>query len=106
MSTTGPAGNWRVMSTSLEVGGMDPLSQDAIMTQILNGLNCGGPPTGGNDIIRGDVNGDGGFVALIDALFLLNFGFSGGPPPPAPGTMCGPDANGVAALGCGAPACP
>ena len=32
--------------------------------------------------IRGDVDNDGIFNALVDTLFLLNFGFSGGAPPP------------------------
>ncbi|MCI0652638.1 MAG: right-handed parallel beta-helix repeat-containing protein, partial [Planctomycetes bacterium] len=31
---------------------------------------------------RGDSNGDGTFNALLDALFLLQYGFAGGPEPP------------------------
>ena len=34
------------------------------------------------DFIRGDSNGDGTFNALIDAVHLLTFGFSGGGAPP------------------------
>ena len=138
--TMGPVGNYRVFASSIEFGGLDPMQQDAIMTEILAGLDCGGGIMPGDNIIRADVNADGAFVALIDALFLLNygfnggppppclaqadangdravvslidalfilnFGFSGGPPPPPPHPMCGPDANGVMALGCLSPACP
>ena len=31
--------------------------------------------------IRGDVDGDGNLSTLVDALFLLGFGFGGGPSP-------------------------
>ena len=37
-----------------------------------------------------DVDGDGTFRGVItDAVFLLNFQFQGGPPPPAPFPDCG-----------------
>jgi hypothetical protein len=38
-----------------------------------------------------DANDDGG-VNLSDPVWIYNFLFQGGPPPPAPGpTSCGPD---------------
>jgi len=34
---------------------------------------------------------DGGKIDIADAVFLLGSLFAGGPPPPAPGSRCGPD---------------
>ena len=39
-------------------------------------------PIAPTEFIRGDGDGDGTFVALTDALFLLAFQFNQGPPPP------------------------
>ena len=36
----------------------------------------------GLSFIRGDGNADGILNALVDGLYLLEFGFLGGPPPP------------------------
>ena len=53
-----------------------------------------------------DVDGDGSFAALLDALFLLNFLFLSGTEPSAPFPDCGEDATGVATLGCTTLTCP
>ena len=44
-------------------------------------------PEGGNQVlfVRGDVDAEGTFNALVDSLFLLEFGFLAGPPPPCDG---------------------
>ena len=34
------------------------------------------------DFIRGDADGDGSFNGLVDGLWVLNFGFTGGDAPP------------------------
>ena len=47
------------------------------------------------------------FNALADAVGLLGFAFSGGPPPPAPFPACGPDPDLAGSLGCDShPGCP
>ena len=38
--------------------------------------------TGQDEFIRGDADGNAAFNALVDALYILAFGFQGGPPPP------------------------
>jgi len=44
--------------------------------------------------LRGDCNGDGIFAGQVsDAVFLLNFNFAGGPPPPC-GAACDVDVDG------------
>lgn len=40
------------------------------------------PPPPMDEFIRGDCDGDGTINALVDVLYLLAFGFQGGPPPP------------------------
>ena len=39
------------------------------------------PPDGGNEFLRGDADGSGTVFCLIDALFLLEWGFQNGPAP-------------------------
>ncbi len=52
----------------------------------------------GVPFIRGDVNFDGAFNGLTDALFLLNFGFSAGPPPPCEKAADADDDGAISAL--------
>ena len=39
---------------------------------------------GDTDFIRGDADGNSVFNGLADSLFVLEFQFQGGPPPPCP----------------------
>lgn len=59
---------------------------DSAIVEVELSLPCG--PAG---FIRGDSNGDGSYVPLVDAVHLLDFGFTGGPPPPC---MKAADADG------------
>ena len=55
-----------------------------VYTQRINEDGTLGPGTGPllQDFLRADVDNDGVVSALIDGFFLLNWGFSGGAPPP------------------------
>lgn len=74
-------GDFKVISTSWEFGGFGAASdQEELMGIYLEALDFVG---GGNpEFKRGDADGDGMFVGLIDTLFILAFQFQGGPPPP------------------------
>ncbi len=64
---------------------------------VLNWSFVEAPTSGGDpDFSRGDLDGDGAVVGLIDGLFLLNFGFNGGATPPC---MAAADVNADRTIG-------
>ncbi len=78
----------KVITTSLEIGGYEG-DRNAVVQTYLDSL--GTSPTGPR-YLRGDANGDFSFTALLDALFILNFGFvAGSPEPPC---LAAADGNG------------
>lgn len=82
------AGTHRVVTSSTTIGGYDG---DLVLLQsvLLGALS---PPP--SPFIRGDTDGNGIFNALADGLYLLGFGFLGGPAPPC---LESADADGDAA---------
>lgn len=55
---------------------------DTLAAQVFELEPIPGPPSPSNaQFIRADADGSGGFNALVDALYLLVFGFQGGPAP-------------------------
>ena len=77
---------------------------DLILTGVINSFKIGGQeffidcigmePLSPN-FVRGDASGDGTFNALVEAIFMLAFGFQNGPPPPCTEAA---DANGDGVL--------
>ena len=47
-----------------------------------------------------DADDSGSVSGLVDTLYILNFGFVNGPPPPAPFPFCGSDPT-PDEVGCG-----
>ena len=70
---------------------------------ILSNGFSGGPFPGCLDAADADDNGD--YFPILESLYILGFGFIGGPPPPDPHPNCGGDPT-LDDLGCEEPPCP
>lgn len=59
----------------IQVGGLDGAQGAGTLT-----ISCV-PAAGQDEFVRGDADGNGSFNTLVDAFYILGFGFQGGPPP-------------------------
>ena len=59
----------------IQVGGLDGAQGAGTLT-----ISCDSG-AGQDEFVRGDADGNASFNALVDALYILAFGFQGGPPP-------------------------
>ena len=99
-STVSGVGNgavFKIVTSMTEFGSYDPADlRTEIMVRYVDWFYPFVPPT--EEFIRGDADGSGSFVGIVDGLYVLNFGFAGGPPPPCMKTADADDSGSVQAI--------